>query len=245
MRPRIAVNCDVEGSPTPPPPGQGIPFRRERAAIYTDYLDAIYEAGGEPWVLPPDPRALGALDQVQGLVLVGGDDYSRSIPDPGAPPPRFQAIAPRREEFDIRLLRGALERDLPLLGVCAGLQLLVIEGGGRIIGDIEDETPGALLHRRRCPEDDHPRHAVRWSAPGPPWIAPEPEEVMSCHHQGVAALPDGWRVWGTAPDGVIEGAVGPGRWQVAVQWHPEHSPRDPFSRSIFSALVAAAAAGCR
>ena len=236
MRPKIAINCDVEGS------GQGGttgPFRRDRAALYTDYLDAIYDAGAEPVILPPDPRALGSLEAVDGVLLTGGDDYLTSIPDPATPPARFTAMHPRRESFDHALVRETLSRDLPLLAICAGLQLVVIEGGGRIYGDIDEECPGALRHRRNSIDEPHPHHALEWHLPHPPGVPAPGPEVMSHHHQGVAELPEGWRLWACSSDGVIEGAVGPGRWQVAVQWHPELSPRTEDGTQLFAAFVAA------
>ena len=233
MKPRIAVNCDVEER------------GRERLGLYSDYLDALYEAGAEPLILPPDPRALPLLGEADGALLVGGDDYAASLADPDRPPPRYLAIHPRRERFDRLLGRAVLDADLPVLGICAGYQLLTLLEGGRIIEDIPSELGSAVLHRRARPEEERPRHRVRWSDPGIAGLGTGSETVVSHHHQGIGALPPRWRAWAVAEDGVIEGAIGPGRFQVGVQWHPELAPRDPFGRRLFGALVEAALGAIR
>ncbi len=228
MRPRIAVNCDVEIS------------GRERFFLYSDYADALIEAGAEPVVLSPDPAMLPQLRELDGVLLTGGDDYTFSVADPAAPPARYVEMHSRRERFDISLAQEALRLDLPLLGICAGFQLVARLTGGELIGDIEEEVGSEVHHRRRSPEDEDPRHEVTWEAPPPPGVEGQSSDVMSRHHQGVRSLGHGWSTWASAPDGMIEGAIGPGRWQLLVQWHPELSPRDRLSRSIFTALVAAA-----
>jgi putative glutamine amidotransferase len=228
MRPRIAVNCDVEER------------GRQRLGLPLDYLDALYEAGADPLILPPDPRALPLLAEADGVLLTGGDDYAASLSDPARPPPRYESIHPRRERFDLLLGRAVLDADLPVLAICAGYQLLALLGGGRIIEDIPTAIGGAVRHRRANPDEERPRHPVRWSDPGLAGLPEGSETVVSHHHQGVGALPGGWRPWAVAEDGVIEGAIGPGRFQVGVQWHPELSPREPAGRRLFRALVEAA-----
>jgi len=233
MRPRIAVNCDVEAR------------SRERLGLPCDYIDALYEAGADPILLPPDERALSHLGEVEGALLIGGDDYAASLADATNPPPSFAAIHSRRERFDLLLGRAVLDANLPVLGICAGFQLLVLLGGGRIIEDIPSELGDAVLHRRARPEDERPRHPVRWFDPGLDELAGGGGTVVSHHHQGIGALPAGWRPWAIAGDGVIEGAIGPGRFQVGVQWHPELPPRGAFDRRIFGALVSAAVGAAR
>ncbi len=228
MRPRIAVNSDVEIA------------GRERIFLYSDYTDALIEAGAEPVVMPPDPALLPRLRELDGVLLTGGDDYTFSAADPAALPARYVEMHPRRESFDVSLAQEALRLDLPLLGICAGFQLVAGLTGGELIGDIEEEVGSAVHHRRLSPEDSDPRHEVTWNAP-PPWgIEGQNFEVMSRHHQGVRSLGHGWTNWASAADGVIEGAIGPGHWQLLVQWHPELSPRDSWNRSIFNALVSIA-----
>ncbi len=227
MRPRIAVNCDVED------------HGRERLFVYTDYLDALLEAGADPLLLPPDARASDLLSEAAGVLFIGGDDYASSV-DPSSPPAAYTAIHPRRESWDLNLGRAVLERDLPTLGICAGFQLLVLLEGGRIIGDIPSQVGDQVVHRRATPDGPRPRHSVVWHDPGELALTRGGESIVSHHHQGVGALPPGWRPWAIAEDGVIEGAIGPGRFQVGVQWHPELAPRDPPSRALFASLVEAA-----
>ena len=234
MRPRIAVNCDVVGAD----PEAG---KREKAFLYTDYLEAIFEAGGEPLILAPDPRSVSLLEIADGLLLTGGDDYQSSIEDPAEPPPRFTAIHPRREAFDELLWRESRRTDRPALGICAGFQLMVLAEGGSIYGDLADSLPESLPHRRESPKEAFPRHALHWSDRELGGVVARPAEVMSHHHQGVESLPPSWHAWATAPDGVVEAAIGPGSWRVGIQWHPELRPQDPLGRELFSALIEAAA----
>ena len=233
MRPRIAVNCDV--AETDPIHGS-----REKVFLYTDYLEAIFEAGGEPLLLPSDKRALSLLELADGVLLTGGDDYRASVPDPNDPPPRFTAIHPRRDNFDSALWRELQSAETPVLGICAGFQLMVIEEGGSIYGDICDSLPEALQHRREAVDDPFPQHSLDWSSREIEGVVARPREVMSHHHQGVSALPPNWHAWATAPDGVVEAAIGPGAWRVGIQWHPELQPQEPIGRELFTALIHAA-----
>jgi putative glutamine amidotransferase len=234
------VNCDVEGAGG---------LARERLFLYTDPLDALLEAGAAPVLLPPAPDSPGLareiLAGVDGVLLTGGDDYLAAIADPDRPPPDFTPIHPRRERADLELGRAVLERDLPVLAICAGFQLLVLLEGGRIIGDIPTELDGRVRHRRSSPEEAAPEHELERLDPGRADLPELPAAVPSHHHQGIGELPRGWRTWASAPDGVIEAAVGPGRFQVGVQWHPELAPRAPAARALFRALVRAAGGGGR
>ncbi|MCA8960714.1 MAG: gamma-glutamyl-gamma-aminobutyrate hydrolase family protein [Planctomycetes bacterium] len=225
--PRIGLNCDVIAAPQ----ASGA-TTRYRAAIWLEYVDALADLGAIPILLPPTPAVLPELDHLDGLVLIGGDDYR--IGNRSGEPADFEPVEPRREEFDIALAKRAIALDLPVLAICGGFQLIVLAAGGSIIGDLPTEwhaAPDRPLdqHRRQLPEDPLARHSLEWrgavagdSSRGSTDGGSDPRwSVNSHHHQAVGRLPDGWVVVATAPDGVIEWARGPGRFQIGVQWHPE------------------------
>ncbi len=235
MRPRIAINCDLQAEA-----GSG---RSPRSFLYLDYLDYIAEAGGLPVVIPPVPGAAELLDGVDGLLLTGGDDYRLGLAEGDAPEPlHFVAIPPRREASDIELLVAARRRRLPTLGICAGFQLQVLLSGGEVYGDLESERgPGDVRHRRDAAQEPLPRHAVEWlDSSERPAVAAGHYEVNSQHHQAVRRLPDDWSPLARAPDGVVEAAVGPGPLELGVQWHPEKSRDEPLSQRMIAALITAA-----
>lgn len=211
-----------------------------------DYFDAILRAGGRPFLMPAtaDEKAISDyLDRADGLILTGGADY---------PPewygqrlhPRTTLLDPRRAECDRLLARAALDRNLPVLGICGGQQLLAIASGGALIQHIET----ALQHSATDSEQDGPPMHEVAIAPDSrlaALIGAEPLRVNSTHHQCVdPARPGaGWRVCATAPDGTPEAIepVAPGVFRFGVQWHPERLTGQPRHRRLFEALVAAAA----
>ena len=193
---------------------------------------AVEAAGGVPVLLPPqrDPEALA--QRVDGLLLPGGGDYMPERSYPAAV--GFDAVAPRQLAFDRALLASALERRLPVLGICYGMQLLALHCGGRLHYDIPTDLPAAASHRL-----GDGRHALRVVAGSQlaRVIGAEPAPVNSRHHQAIAD-PGRARAVATAPDGVIEAIELANGFAIGVQWHPEDlagPQRDP----LFAAFVTA------
>ena len=193
--------------------------------------------------MPHEPAAaLDYLDGLDGLIVTGGDfDVDPALFGAAA---RHDSITTkdRRTAFELALTRAALARDLPLLGICGGQQLLNVALGGTLIQHIPDEVPGALAHEQPNPRSE-PGHVIRLE-PGSLLqriCGVEKMAVNSAHHQAVKAPGPGVLVSAQAPDGVIEGIEAPDRrFCLGVQWHPEYdiAPGDP---AIFAALAAAAA----
>jgi gamma-glutamyl-gamma-aminobutyrate hydrolase PuuD len=186
------------------------------------YLDLIREAGATPVVLPVhqefDPALMERLD---GVVLTGGGDvdpseYRRERS------PLTHGIDPRRDRFELSLTRAAVARDLPLVAICRGAQVMNVALGGSLIQDINAEVPGALKH------DDLERwdrvvHPVRFE-PGSllARLLGEEIDVNSMHHQAIGELGDGLVAVGRSPDGLVEAVEIPDlRFAVGIQWHPE------------------------
>ncbi|MEO6085657.1 MAG: gamma-glutamyl-gamma-aminobutyrate hydrolase family protein [Umezawaea sp.] len=197
------------------------------AVLHETYLDCVREAGGDPVLLPPGgdwrPETLGWLD---GLVISGGADVN-----PAAygqePEPLTDAPRQSRDDSEFALVHAALELDLPLLGVCRGMQVLNVALGGTLRQHVEGhvKSPGVFAET----EVD----VVRGSALA--GIVGERTTVLCHHHQALDALGEGLRAVATAPDGLVEGVelAGPS-FALGVQSHPEQNIEDV---RLFAALV--------
>jgi putative glutamine amidotransferase len=208
------------------------------------YVDAVSRAGGLPIMLPPDATALedpdAVLDLVDGLILAGGADI-----DPATygeePHAETRGWVPERDDFELVLARRALERDLPLLGVCRGMQLMNVAAGGTLLQHLP-ESHGHHEHRRNPGTFDGADHDVRLTDGS--LAARAAGEVVhatkSHHHQAVDRIGEGFEITGwSAIDDLPEAFEAPDRrFALGVQWHPEADERS----RLVAALVAEAAA---
>jgi putative glutamine amidotransferase len=211
------------------------------------YVDAVQRAGGAALLLPVDPAWIEdpdeLLDRLDGLMLAGGADLG---PDTyGAEPdPHTVGVVPERDAFELALTRRALERDLPFLGVCRGMQVMNVAAGGTLIQHLPD-SHGHEDHRRVTGSFDGADHDVRLAAGSLAQRAAGEERhaTKSHHHQGVDRIGDGLEVTGWSELDDLPEAIerADRRFALGVQWHPE---ADETSRLI-SALVAEAAAARR
>ena len=210
-------------------------------AIRENYAQAVGAAGGLPVLLANDPDDAEAyLDRIDGLVVTGGHfDVDPALFGAAERHPTV-ILKEARTAFEMAITQGALARDMPVLGICGGQQLLHVVLGGSLIQHIPDAVPGALVHEQPNPRTE-PGHDVT-VAPGTLLhgiVGTGSLAVNSAHHQAAADEPAGVAVNARAPDGVIEGIEAPGyRFCLGVQWHPEYaiSVGDPL---IFDAFVAA------
>jgi putative glutamine amidotransferase len=208
------------------------------ALLHEWYVDAVREAGGRAVLLPPDSTDDDVLDRIDGLILIGGADVGPenygAEPHPTVDTPRVE-----RDASELLLCRGARARDLPLLGICRGMQVMAIAHGGSLIQDLPDAGYG-LVHREM--PGTFTEHDVRF-APGSRIAGIYGASTLSTnssHHQGIAdpgsLVPTGW-----TGDGLVEVLEAPGsRFTVGVQWHPEHPDRRNLESPLFGALIAAA-----
>jgi putative glutamine amidotransferase len=199
------------------------------------YSLAVQRAGGIALILPPDDLVAEApdelLDMLDGLILAGGSDI-----DPASygaqPQPETRGTWPERDRFEIGLGTRALERDMPLLGICRGMQMLnVIQGGTldqHLAGlELHRHTPGAFTDHRVRLEPGSLAERV---------VGGELTEVKSAHHQGLEELGEGVVAVGHADDGVVEAVELPDRsFAVGVLWHPEEDERSRVIGSLVSA----------
>jgi putative glutamine amidotransferase len=233
MRPAIGITiaCDAP--------------RRGYLGLHRDYLRAVEQAGGLPLVLAPGtpadaPDLVARLD---GLLLSGGSDVDPTLYG-AAPHPKLGRVFRERDDFELALAREALTRDLPLLCICRGHQVLNVARGGTLVQDLPSQRPGPVEHGARAAASRRV-HAVD-VRPGTrlhALLGREQVLVNSSHHQAIDALGEGLSISATAPDGVIEGVeLGAARFALGVQWHPEAfwRRRDGF-QALFAALVGAGA----
>jgi putative glutamine amidotransferase len=195
------------------------------------YSLAVQRAGGIALVLPPDDVVAQSpdelLDKIDGLILAGGSDI-----DPGSygaqPHPETRGTWPERDRFEIGMGTRALERDMPVLGICRGMQMMnVIQGGtlNQHLGlELHRHTPGAFTD-----------HGVRLEAGSlaERVVGGEHTDVKSAHHQGLDDLGEGVVATGYADDGIVEAIELPDRgFAVGVLWHPEEDERSRVIGSL-------------
>ncbi len=212
----------------------------EVALAPRNYVNAVQRAGALAIVLPPDEAVVAdpdlLLDRVDALLLAGGADV-----DPASygaePHPETKGTTPDRDRFELALARRALDRDMPVLGICRGMQMLNVALGGSLDQHLP-ESIGSGVHRSTA--GTFGTHRVRL-APGTLACDAAGTEgllVMSHHHQGVDRLGEGLAVSGWSDeDGIVEAIELPDkRYALGVVWHPEEDPDSP----VIPSLVAAA-----
>jgi putative glutamine amidotransferase len=226
-RPLVGITCYIESA------SWGTWQDTPAALLPHAYVRAVTGAGARPVLLPPDDTDAGVLDVLDGLVLAGGADI-----DPARygddPHPETTGLRPERDAGELTLLGPALDRGVPVLGVCRGMQLMAVAAGGRLIQHMPDEV-GHDTHRPGL--GVYGVHGASFE-PGSriASVLGEFTEVNSYHHQGVAD--PGWlNVSGWADDGSIEAIEDPSQpFTLGVQWHPESTE----DHRLFGALAEAA-----
>ena len=210
-------------------------------AIRQNYADAIVACGGLPIALPHDaPLAAEYLDRIDALVITGGAfDVDPSLYG-DADRHATVTLKEGRTAAELALTNGALARNMPLLGICGGEQLLAVALGGTLIQHIPDAVAGALEHEQTNPRHE-PGHAVAISSGTllRRIVGTAEMRVNSSHHQAVREPGPTAVVNAVAPDQVIEGVEDARyRFCLGVQWHPEFFI-DRGDRRLFDALIAA------
>lgn len=236
---------------TPSPTLDALPHGTfARHAMGASYVDAIVEAGGVPIVVPPQPANLAPLlDLLDGVLLSGGGDIEPSRYGADRVHSTTYGLNPERDAFELELARAAVDRDLPLLGICRGIQVLNVALGGSLLQDVADEHAAPVRVRHRQQEAgltaDAIGHPVALAESTLRAIFTTDElGVNSFHHQAIDRLAPELLPAALAPDGVVEAAPLPGRrFAIGVQWHPELMfRRHDLHRRLFAAFVTAAAA---
>jgi putative glutamine amidotransferase len=211
-----------------------------------NYVDAVQRAGALALMLPPDPQLIEdpdqAVDLLDGLVLTGGADIDPASYGQQAHAETVDTV-PERDAFEIALVRGAIERDLPVLGICRGMQLINVARGGTLLQHLPEHF-GHGEHRRAIGSfdgADHDVHLLEGTLAAR--AAGECKHATkSHHHQGIDRLGEALTVSGRSTlDGLPEAIEWDGsrparRFVLGVQWHPEAD----VASSVIGALVEAA-----
>ena len=222
----------------------GLSGRVPGAQLNASYIEAVQAAGGVPLLLPPQlepgaqARLLGLAD---ALLLTGGGDV-----DPERyhekPHPAVTGVSALRDGVEFAAIEFALGRELPVLAICRGMQVLNVALGGSLVQDIPTQVAGARPHAVPEPRDG-PCHPVRVAAASRlrAVVGADEIEVNSRHHQAVGKLGRGLEAVAWSPDGIVEGLEMQGRQVLAVQWHPEDMvAASGAARALFETLVRAA-----
>lgn len=221
-------------------------WERDAAVVPGPYLDVVEASGGEALLLPPAGEGAGPVDAARhervvaaldGLLLIGGGDVDAARygadPDPGN-----GGTSVERDDLELGLAAAALARDLPLLAVCRGMQVLNVALGGDLVQQLPDRL-GTAAHQPR-PGAFGPVTVVTEAGSAVGRLFGPRTDVLCSHHQAVDRLGAGLVVTARSGDGVVEAVELPGhRFVVGVQWHPEETG----DCRLFEALVDAATAG--
>ena len=211
-------------------------WNMEAALVPADYVRAVSRAGGVPLLVPPGSSFPETLSVVDGLVFSGGSDLDPSLYHAEAHP-ETGGVVRARDDFELELMRAALEQDVPMLAICRGSQVLNVALGG----DLEQHVPdrvGTDVHKEVngvfADQDVEVIEDTRLAS-----ILSGRHGVKSHHHQGFGQLGSGLREAARAPDGTLEALEDPTRrFTLGVLWHPEAGE----DAALFEALVAEAAA---
>jgi putative glutamine amidotransferase len=207
--------------------------------VADSYVGIVQRAGGLALILPVDTRSpVHIVDALDGLLLVGGADV-----DPASygakRKPGTEATYPERDAFEIALVRAAVERGVPVLGICRGMQILNVAFGGTLLQDIA-EPDGSTIHRRRLGGfEDTENHIELEDSSLAERASGEGIHIAHCHHhQAIDRLGEGLVITGRAVEDGLPEAIeaADGSWVLGVQWHPE--ARD--ESAIVEAFVEAA-----
>jgi putative glutamine amidotransferase len=206
----------------------------EAALVPASYVRAVVRAGGAPLLVPPGASVSETLDVVDGLIFSGGSDLDPELYGEEAHA-SVDGVVRERDDFELSLMRAALERDLPVLAICRGSQVLNVALGGGLEQHVPDRTGSAAHRETPGVFADHPVSVVDGTRLAS--IVGDRGDVKSHHHQGYGALGDGLVESARAPDGTVEALEDPSRrFALGVLWHPEEGE----DLALFEALVAEA-----
>jgi len=235
MRPLIAVTG------VPLVAGGVLGWTQGAVACTSAYLEAIARAHGDPVIVPPvlldDESASARLSRFDGLLLVGGGDIDPALYGQERQP-EVAHVSPARDEFEIPLVRAAIDRGLPTLCICRGIQVLNVALGGTLHQHISDREE--LSAHRNEDATDGVLHEIRVQPGSKVMKAMGAERVrtFSHHHQAVDQLGTGLIPVGWAEDGLLEAAELEDGWILGLQWHAEATAAtDPTQQALFDALV--------
>ncbi len=241
---QLTDSCDVNlRKPYTPLIGISCSYGNGGSRIAESYIQSILKAGGAPVMIPVinDGATLRAIvANLDGLVMTGGADVNPLWYNE-EPRQQLQTVDPIRDQFDLKLIKLASDRNMPILGICRGEQLINVAFGGTLYQDIPSQVKGYIKHVQAITEEA-PSHSVNITPGSQLETITGKSKLMtnSFHHQAVKEVAPGFRVAAMAKDSVIEAIEAwPNRPILGVQWHPEAMTQagDPTMKKLFSFLV--------
>jgi putative glutamine amidotransferase len=208
-----------------------------RVVLNADYVSAVEQAGGVPIVIPPLTSLESmriAVSRIDALIMPGGPGITDGLV--GELPDDLPQVAPERAQADRFAFEAAQERDLPMLGICYGMQFINARYGGTIYGDVEKEIVTKPHHPKRTESDTIQHDVSIESGSRLQEVIGRPDPVNSYHIQAIAELGKDLRVSVRSDDGLVEGLETEDGRIVGVQFHPEQMP-DTVWDHLFTDLV--------
>ncbi|MBS1724445.1 MAG: gamma-glutamyl-gamma-aminobutyrate hydrolase family protein [Armatimonadetes bacterium] len=223
-KPVIGIVCSIGPDPV-------MPEEREVFFVGKPYVDRLIEAGAIPLLIPHGIHPRESLDLIDGWMIIGGNDID---------PARFgQDVHPETkmestERFEAeKKVYDAVPKDMPVLGICYGCQFLNVVNGGDLVQHVPDVV-GHGGHAGGTMQD----YSVAAGSTTASALGSTSVQGKSYHHQAVGQVGDGLKVVARSEDGTVEAIEATdGRWILGIQWHPERTPADPASRSLFNEFV--------
>ncbi|MBU2732942.1 gamma-glutamyl-gamma-aminobutyrate hydrolase family protein [Acidithiobacillus ferridurans] len=194
-----------------------------RYTLPHEYELAVTRAGGLAVLLPTVENLIPQiLERLDGLVLTGGGDISPALYGGNAAHPELYGQSEVRDRYDLALIHAALPRQIPLLAICRGMQMLNIAYGGNLHVHLPEVFGETIAHRSHIPGPLQHPVTIRPKSRLSDIVGLDPMEIVSWHHQAIDRVGEGLQIAATAPDGLIEALEIPEHcWCIAVQWHPE------------------------
>lgn len=217
------------------------------ATVSTHYIRSVELAGGLPIMLPLLPTADDAqayLDTIDALLLTGGDEDVSPILYGENPCQALTQVSPERDAFEAELVRGAMERKMPILAICRGVQILNVTMGGTLYQDIYSQCDDCLGHSPKDMPVDTLYHEVTFEEGSTmeSIFGATKIQTNSFHHQAIKEVAEGFKATGHSSEGIIEAIEYTGDAPViGVQWHPEDlTVKHPEFVGLFKYIVDAA-----
>lgn len=214
-----------------------------RSYVNEDYIDSVVKNGGVPFIIPfteDDDVIKQQLDNVQGLILSGGHDVDPHLYDE-EPEQKLGKTWPARDRFDMRLLKLAEEKGIPVLGICRGAQIINVYHGGTLYQDLSYRPEHTLKHMQgHDPSLATHGMQVEEDSKLASILGKTNFMVNSFHHQLINRVAPDLRGVAVAPDGVVEGIENSAGTVVGVQWHPEmmhNNPEYKFINNLFKWVI--------
>jgi len=250
--------------PPPPPPPQPRPpavttpiigvvgsFRRfnklddhtsEYHYVYHPYINAIHQAGGVPVIIPVGLEGRfpnHVIDIINGLLLIGGGDIDPNLYG-DLLTSKLMFVEPKKDRTEIDIFNLAFNKNIPVLGICRGIQLMNVALDGTLYQDILSQVRMAIAHKPEIPSGE-PSHTVRIEQDSKLYKALGESEIWvnSSHHQAIKLFGKGLICTAKATDGIVEAVEHPNKkWVIGVQWHPELLfENDKIQAKLFKAFV--------